>query len=54
MLMTPKGWLWVAMGGASGSNEYGSKKSLESTLKKVATITGIVFVVTAFFLPYSS
>jgi len=34
------------------ANEYGSKKSLEATLKKVAMISGIVFLVVAVILPY--
>lgn len=50
--MTPKGGLGLGIGGAAGSNEYGSKKSIESSLKKVALVAGILFCVTALFLPY--
>ncbi len=50
--MTPKGGLGLGIGGAAGSNEYGSKKSIETTLKKVALISAILFCVTALFLPY--
>ncbi len=52
LLMSPKGWLWLGIGWAAGSNEYGSKKSIESTLKKTALIAGALFFVTALFLPY--
>lgn len=52
LLMTPKGGLGLGIGGAAGSNEYGSKKSIESSLKKVALVAGILFCVTALFLPY--
>ncbi len=54
MLMSPKGGLGVALGGVSSSNEYGSKKSLESTLKKTATASLVVFLMTAIALPYIS
>jgi protein translocase SecG subunit len=56
LLMNPKGGgigMWI--GGASGSaggNEYGSKKSIEGTLKKVATITALLFVGVSLFLPF--
>ena len=52
MLMSPKGGLGLGIGGASGTNEYGSKKSIESTLKKVALVTGIIFVAVVLYLPY--
>ena len=52
MLMSPKGWLWAGIGGASGWSERWSKKSLESTLKKIAAITWVTFVVISLFLPY--
>lgn len=53
MLMSPKGGLGLGIGGASSSNnEYGSKKSIESTLKKVALVTGIIFVAVVLYLPY--
>lgn len=50
--MSPKGGLGLGIGGATGSNEYGSKKSIESTLKRTALIAGVLFFVTALFLPY--
>jgi protein translocase SecG subunit len=52
MLMSPKGGLGFSIGGMSSNNEYGSKKSLEHTIKKVAYVTGIIFVVTALLYPY--
>lgn len=52
LLMSPKGWLGFGIGGAGGSNEYGSKKSIEYTLKKVATVTGILFVLISLALPF--
>ena len=52
LLMSPKGWLWLWIGWATGSNEYWSKKSIESTLKKTALIAGILFCTTALFVPY--
>lgn len=52
LLMSPKGWLGLGIGWAAGSNEYGSKKSIESTLKKSALVAGILFCATALFLPY--
>lgn len=51
LLMSPKGWLGFGIGGAGGSNEYGSKKSIEYTLKKVATVTAIAFVIVAVAIP---
>lgn len=54
LLMSPKGGgLGMGIGGASGAgNEYGSKKSIEGKLKRVATIAIIVFVVSVAFLPF--
>lgn len=52
MLMSPKWGLWFGIGGMTTSNEYGSKKSLEGTLKKSACITGIVFVLAVVIFPY--
>lgn len=56
MLMNPKGGLGVIGGlsGGIGGNEYGSKKSLESTLKRTATVSGIIFVCICIVLPYMS
>ena len=43
----------MGIGGASaGGNEYGSKKTMEGKLKKIALIRGIVFVIIVLFLPY--
>lgn len=53
LLMSPKGWIGFGIWGVSGSNEYGSKKMIESKLKKVAIISIIVFVIIALILPYS-
>lgn len=53
LLMSPKWWLWIGIGGMSGVNEYGSKKSLETTLKKVALFTSLIFVVSVVILPYT-
>jgi hypothetical protein len=52
--MSPKWWLWAAISGIGGSDEYGSKKSLEWKLKKVAIITSIAFWVIVLILPYVS
>jgi preprotein translocase subunit SecG len=38
----------------SGGGEYGSKKSVESTLKKAAVISAVIFVVAAVCYPYLS
>jgi protein translocase SecG subunit len=54
MLMSPKGGLGVAIGGVGGSNEYGSKKSLENTLKQSALWSVIIFVLASLILPYMS
>ena len=53
LLMTPKGWLWFGVGGMSTSNEYGSKKSVEWTLKKTAIISIILFIFAAILYPYA-
>ncbi|USN57503.1 MAG: hypothetical protein H6766_03560 [Candidatus Peribacteria bacterium] len=53
--MSPKGGLGIAIGGGMGaSNEYGSKKSLESTLKKSALVSLIIFLVVTLLIPYLS
>lgn len=56
LLMNPKGGgIGMGIGGSAGigsSNEYGSKKSIEGTLKKVALVSSILFVVVALFLPF--
>lgn len=53
LLMSPKGGVGMGIGGMSGANEYGSKKSLETKLKKVAVVAGVIFVVIALILPYT-
>lgn len=54
LIMSPK-WdgLW-AIGGMSfwWSNEYWSKKSLQTTLKKVALLSGAIFAIASFIYPY--
>ncbi len=52
LLMSPKWWLGTAIGWIAGSDEYGSKKSLEWKLKKIAIVTSIVFCVLVIILPY--
>jgi preprotein translocase subunit SecG len=45
----------MGIGGSAaggGGNEYGSKKSIEGTLKKVATVSAILFVGLSLFLPF--
>ncbi|MCX6822640.1 MAG: preprotein translocase subunit SecG [candidate division SR1 bacterium] len=53
LLMSPKGGIGLGIGGMSGANEYGSKKSLETKLKKVAVVAGVLFVIIALVLPYT-
>lgn len=50
--MSPKWGLGVWLGGMSWWGEYGSKKSVENTLKKAAVIAAIVFIVCAISYPY--
>ncbi|MCX6823683.1 MAG: preprotein translocase subunit SecG [candidate division SR1 bacterium] len=52
LLMSPKGGLGLGIGGMAGGNEYGSKKTLENKLKKVALISGIIFLIASLILPY--
>ena len=52
LLMSPKGGLGSALGGIWAWGEYGSKKSLEWKLKKIALITSIIFVIISLILPY--
>lgn len=54
LLMSPKGGLGVGIAGMAGGGEYGSKKSIETTLKKVAVVSAIAFVAISLFLPYFS
>lgn len=54
VLMSPKWWIWMGIWWASGgSNEYGSKKSLEWKLKNIAIICAVLFVVSSIILPYA-
>lgn len=53
LLMSPKWGIWLGIGWMSGASEYGSKKTLETKLKKVAVIAGILFVIIALILPYT-
>ena len=54
LLQSPKGGgIGMGIGGASaGGNEYGSKKTMEGKFKKIALISGILFVIIVLFLPY--
>lgn len=52
MLMSPKWWLGFGLGGMSSTNEYGSKKSLEHYVKRVAYISGAIFIVVCLLYPY--
>lgn len=53
LLMSPKWGIGLGIGGMSGANEYGSKKSLETKLKKVAVAAIVIFVIIALILPYT-
>lgn len=53
LLMSPKGWLGLGIGGMAWGNEYGSKKTLENKLKKAALISGSIFLVCSLVLPYT-
>lgn len=53
LLMAPKWGLWFWLWGMWWSNEYGTKKSIEGSLKTVATIGAVVFVVTALIYPFT-
>ncbi len=52
MLLAPKWWIGFGIGGAAGSNEYGSKKSIEGTIKKIAFISIAIFLVVVIVYPY--
>lgn len=52
LLMSPKWGLGAAISGIGGGDEYGSKKSLEGKLKKIAVVTSIVIVFLVLILPY--
>ena len=53
LLMSPKGGLGLGIGGMAWGNEYGSKKTLENKLKKVALISGLVFLIVSLIVPYT-
>lgn len=53
LLMSPKWGIGLWIGGFGGGNEYGSKKSLEGRIKKVAIVSSLVFVVISLLLPYT-
>ncbi len=54
LLMAPKGGLWFGLWWAAAwSNEYGTKKSLETSLKLVATVWAIIFVLWALIYPFT-
>lgn len=54
LLMTPKWGLGMGIGGASGVGDYGSKKSVEGTLKKTAIGSLVIFMLCVLILPYSN
>lgn len=54
MLMSPKWGLWFWIGWAGWNNEYGSKKSIEYTLKRVALVCAVITVLTFLALPYTT
>lgn len=53
LLMAPKWGLGFGLGGMWGSNEYGTKKSIEWSLKTVATIGAILFVCSSLIYPFT-
>lgn len=53
LLMSPKGWLGLGLGWMSSTGEYGSKKTIEWTLKKVALVASLIFIISALILPYT-
>lgn len=52
MLMTPKAGLWLWMGGMANTGDYGSQKSLEVSLKRIAFWSGLIFIIIAIVLPF--
>lgn len=56
LLMSPKKWgIWIGIGGSAsmgGSNEYGSKKTIERKLQIIATVCAIIFVGICIVLPF--
>lgn len=53
LLMSPKWWLGFGIGGVTSGNEYGTSKTLESKLKSIITISGIIFILSSIFYPYT-
>lgn len=54
LLMSPKGGLWFWLWWASAwSNEYGTKKSIESSLRLFATVWAIIFICSALIYPFT-
>ncbi len=54
LLMAPKGGLGFGLGGGfAGSNEYGTKKSIEGGLKKLATVCAVIFIICALVYPFT-
>ncbi len=43
----------MGIGGASGAGDYGSTKSVEGTLKKLAVGSLVIFMICVAYLPYS-
>lgn len=54
LLMSPKWWIGFGIWGVSTSNEYGSKKSVENTLKKVAFVSIFIFLLSVLIYPYAN
>ncbi|HMT01261.1 MAG TPA: preprotein translocase subunit SecG [Candidatus Absconditabacterales bacterium] len=54
LLMSPKGSIGFGIGGAASTNEYGSKKSIEHRLKRIALVAAIIFGVAVVILPYTA
>jgi len=53
LLMSPKGGLGLGIGWMAWGNEYGSKKTLENKLKKVALVSWLLFFLASVILPYT-
>lgn len=54
LLMSSKGGIWFGIGGSTSNNEYGSKKSIEHRLKRIALVAAIIFAATVVILPYTA
>ncbi len=53
LLMNPKWWLGFGIGWITSWNEYWTSKTVESKLKSIVTVAGIIFVISAIFYPYT-